>query len=123
MAGRCTRQSGMKKLLGVVAATLLAACGSLGGTETEGGANANDRSNGGEEGALLEAGAMVVSPSGAYIVARRNATTLIVDVHGQELKELALRGERFAFSKTRDVVYAVLEDLEGVVAIDLATGT
>ena len=89
----------------------------------EGGANANDRSNGNAEGDRLETGAMAVSPSGAYIVARRNTTTLIVDVHGQRLTELDIVGERFVFSKKREVVYAVLANLEGVVAIDLAKTT
>jgi hypothetical protein len=101
----------------------MAACapGSEGG---EGGANANDRTDGeASEGDRLESGAMAISPNGAYIVARRNATTLIVDVKGEKVTELPLVGERFAFSKTRDVVYAVLANLEGVVAIDLATTT
>jgi hypothetical protein len=99
----------------------MAACGELGDGSTEGGANANDRSNGNAEGELLETGAMAISPSGAYIVARRNTTTLIVDVVGQRLVELDIIGERFVFSKNREVVYAVLANLEGVVAIDLAT--
>ena len=64
---------------------------------------------------------MAISPSGSYIVARRNTTTLIVDVHAQRLVELDIIGERFVFSKKREVVYAVLANLEGVVAIDLAT--
>jgi hypothetical protein len=100
---------------------LLAACNAVSDGTQEGGANANDRSNGNAEGDLLETGAMAVSPSGAYIVARRNTTTLIVDVHGQQLTELQLVGERFVFSKKREVVYVVLANLEGVVAIDLAT--
>ncbi len=112
----------MKRLLGFVGATLLAACSAVpDGRGEEGGANANDRSNGNAEGDRLETGAMAVSPSGAYIVARRNTTTLIVDVHGQRLTELDIVGERFVFSKKREVVYAVLANLEGVVAIDLAT--
>lgn len=99
----------------------MAACNAVGDGTEEGGANANDRSDGNAEGDRLETGAMAVSPSGAYIVARRNTTTLIVDVHGQKLTELNLLGERFVFSKKREVVYAILANLQGVVAIDLAT--
>ena len=111
----------MKRLLGCFAAMFLAACSGAADRAEEGGANANDRSNGNAEGERLETGAMAVSPSGAYIVARRNTTTLIVDVQGQRLTELDLIGERFVFSKKREVVYAVLANLQGVVAIDLAT--
>ncbi len=113
----------MKKLGGVVVGLLLAACNAVGDGTQEGGANGSDRSNGNAEGDMLEDGAMAVSPSGAYIVARRNATTLIVDVHGAKLEELELRGERFVFSKTREVVYAMLADRAGIVALDLATAT
>lgn len=112
----------MKRLLGCVAALFLAACSGVGSDGGgEGGANANDRSEGNAEGERLETGAMAVSPSGAYIVARRNTTTLIVDVHGQKVTELDIVGERFVFSKKREAVYAVLANLQGVVAIDLAT--
>ncbi len=111
----------MKRLLGCFAAMLLAACTGVEDGQEEGGANANDRSGGSAEGERLETGAMAVSPSGAYIVARRNTTTLVVDVHGQRVTELDVVGERFVFSKKREVVYAVLANLQGVVAIDLAT--
>jgi hypothetical protein len=117
----------MKHLLGWLGtgclAALMVACGPVGNGDQEGGANANDRSNGtASEGDKLETGAMAISPNGAYIVARRNTTTLIVDVHNQKLTELEnIMGERFVFSKKRDVVYAVLANLEGVVAIDLAS--
>lgn len=105
-----------------LSACLVAACGPTSGGDGSGGANANDRSDStASEGDKLETGAMAVSPSGAYIVARRNTTTLIVDVHKQTLVELDLIGERFVFSKTREVVYVVLANLEGVVALDLAT--
>src|SRR4051794_19946915 len=111
----------MKRWLGYVGMMLLAACNAVGDGTQEGGANANDRSDGNADGDRLETGAMAISPSGAYIVARRNTTTLIVDVHAQRLTELDLIGERFVFSKKRAVAYAVLANLEGVVAIDLAT--
>lgn len=111
----------MKRLLGWGAALLLAACSGVADGTQEGGANANDRSNGNAEGDLLETGAMAIGPTGNYIVARRNTTTLIVDVHAQRLVELDIIGERFVFSKKREVVYAVLANLGGVVAIDLAS--
>jgi hypothetical protein len=114
----------MKRPLGfLVLAPLLAltACSAPVDGAPQGGANANDRTSGNAEGERLETGAMAVSPSGGYIVARRNATTLIVDVAGKKLTELDLVGERFVFSKRREVVYAVLANLEGVVAIDLVT--
>ena len=118
----------MKHVLGWLGmlglAVTMSACGALNGSGEEGGANANDRSNGASsEGDKLETGAMAISPSGAYIVARRNTTTLIVDVHKQSLTELDIVGERFVFAKNREVVYAILADLGGVVAIDLANPT
>lgn len=103
------------------AAMFAVACSPVSPTE-EGGSNAHDRSAGGDEGEVLEAGAMAIAPSGRYIVAQRNTTTLIVDVEGRSYRELDFQGERFAFSKTREVVYVVLKDLGGVVALDLATG-
>lgn len=119
----------MKNLLGrgarVALAVLLAACGTVENDAQEGGANANDRSGGGEVGERLETGAMVVSPNGAWIVARRNTTALFVDVKNQRLREvdgnLGL-SERWIFSPARDVVYAMLPQRMGIVAVDLATG-
>lgn len=101
--------------------TLSAACAPIDQGPAEGGANANDRSNGNAEGDVLETGAMAVSPTGKHVVARRNTSTLVVDVAGNRLTELNLLGERFVFSKTREIVYVVLGNREGVVAIDLAT--
>ncbi len=116
----------MRNLLGLAVAVILGcsglACGNVGGTE-EGGANGNDRTNGGDEGEVMETGAMAISPSGAYIVARRNTTTLIVDVNAKKYTELEIVGERFAFSKKRDVVYVVLAGTSGAMAIDLKTAT
>lgn len=111
----------MRNWLGLVGALLIGGCAAVDGGGPEGGANANDRSDGNAEGDRLETGAMAVSPSGAYIVARRNTTTLIVDRQGERYTELDIVGERFVFSKAREVVYAVLANLQGVVAIDLAT--
>src|SRR5688572_2306980 len=111
----------MTRTLGLLGLLFLAACNSASDETPEGGANANDRTGGNAEGDKLETGAMAVSPSGAYIVARRNTSTLIVDVRGEKLTELAVAGERFVFSKKREVVYVMLPNLEGVVALELAT--
>lgn len=97
------------------------ACAPVLGSE-EGGANANDRSSETTDGERLETGAMAVSPSGAYVIAQRNTSTLIVDVKGQSYRELAFQGERFVFARGREVVYVVLPDRAGVIAMDLATG-
>ncbi len=97
------------------------ACAPIGGSE-EGGANANDRSSGTSDGERLETGAMAVSPTGAYVIAQRNTSTLIIDVKGKSYRELAFQGERFVFSPSREVVYIVLPDRAGVIAMDLASG-
>lgn len=118
----------MKRILGlggVVVAMLAVGCGPLGSEAgsrgDEGGANANDRSDGSGDSELLETGAMAVSPSGDYIVARRNTTTLIVDVKARSLVELPLAAERFLFARSKDVVFVVLPNRAGVVALDLPT--
>lgn len=115
----------MKNLLGSAVALLamacVVACGPVTTTE-EGGANANDRSAGGEDGEELETGAMAVSPSGNYVIAQRNTTTVIVDLKASTYRELDFQGSRFVFSRTREVAYVVLTGLEGVMAMDLATG-
>jgi hypothetical protein len=89
---------------------------------TQGGANTNDRSSGGDEGEKLLTGAMTISPNGKYIIAARSDLSILVDVDAQTSQELALRADRWVFSKTRDVAYAMLQNRAGVVAIDLATG-
>ncbi|MFO0735431.1 MAG: hypothetical protein U0270_06110 [Labilithrix sp.] len=110
---------------GLLVALFAVGCGPVGdqsgSTGDEGGANANDRSSGNGDSELLETGAMAVSPTGDYIVARRNTTTLIVDVKGSSLTELPLAAERFLFAKSKNVVYVVLPDREGVVALDLGS--
>lgn len=112
----------MTRTLGLLALLPLLACAPVAtGDSEEGGANANDRTGGNAEGDTLETGAMAVSPDGSYIVARRNTTTLIVSVRDQALTELEMVGERFVFSKTRPVVYVLLANRAGVVALDLAT--
>jgi hypothetical protein len=114
----------MKRLLGVAMAMMLAACADVGDPTqgTQGGANTNDRSNGGDEGEKLLTGAMTISPNGKYILAARADLTILVDVQAEELKELPIKADRWVFSKTRDVAYAMLQNRGGVVAVDLATG-
>jgi hypothetical protein len=120
----------MKKILGLsslLVAVFAVACGPLGDpgndrpSGDQGGANANDRSSGTGDSELLETGAMAVSPTGDYIVARRNTTTLIVDVKASSLTELPLAAERFLFAKSENAVYVVLPNRAGVVKLDLAT--
>lgn len=112
----------MKKMFVCAVAMLAAACGPLSGADGEGGANANDRSDGADDGELLSDGAMAISPSGSYLVAQRSATSVIVDVRAMSYRELSFKGERFVFSKTRDVAYVFLPNRAGVAALDLATG-
>ena len=108
---------------------LLGMCGVWGiaclpaeGAGEQGGANANDRSGGGDSGELLENGAMMVSPSGSFVIAQRRDSTVIVDAKALSYRELGVKADRIVFSKTREVAYAVLADRAGIVAIDLATG-
>lgn len=116
----------MKKSLHVawLASTLVCAAGCLpdGTGGEQGGANANDRSGGGDSGELLESGAMTVSPSGAFVIAQRRDTTVIVDVKAQSYRELDVKADRIVFSKTREVAYAVLAGRAGVTALDLPSG-
>src|SRR5688500_7796595 len=118
----------MKRLLGVAMTMMMAlgsaACADVGDPTqgTQGGANTNDRSGGGDDGEKLLTGAMTISPNGKYILAARSDLTIVVDVQAQTSRELAFKADRWVFSKTRDVAYAMLANRAGVVAIDLATG-
>ncbi|MBS2015834.1 MAG: hypothetical protein JST00_23300 [Deltaproteobacteria bacterium] len=117
----------MKKSLHVawLASTLMCAMGCLpsgGGGDEQGGANANDRSTGGDSGELLEDGAMMVAPSGDYVLAQRRTSTVIVDVKARSYRELSVKADRIVFAPMRAVAYAVLANRAGVAAIDLATG-
>jgi hypothetical protein len=87
----------------------------------QGGSNANDRSNGGEQGEPLLTGAMVVSPDGKYVVAQRNQTTVLVNLQSKTAHEMPVTIERFAFSKVSERGFAVLADHTHVVAYDLKT--
>ncbi len=100
-------------------AAAVMACGPLDGS---GGANPNDRTHGGQPGELLLTGAMEVSPDGAFLIEQRTTATVLVDVKAQTATELAARGDRFVFSKKRHVVYEVLPNRAGIVALDLDQG-
>lgn len=105
-----------------LALACLAAC-AVPASDPQGGANANDRSAGGEQGESLLTGAMVVSPNGRYLLAQRNQTSVLVDVKTKTARELPEQVSRFVFSKAGEVGYAVLPARAGVVRYDLATLT
>ena len=94
------------------------------GGDGEGGANANDRSSGGEVGAVFGAAGpeLVVSPSGRFVVTASRRTPTIHDLETETSIELSFLADRVVFSRTREVAYVVKSRLSGVVAIDLATG-
>ena len=98
----------------------LAACGPIAG---EGGANGNDRTNGGQNGDVLLTGAMVVSPDGAYAVMQRNTVSVLVDIQKRTATELPFQGDRFLFAKNHPVLFAVKPNQGGIVAFDLDAGT
>jgi hypothetical protein len=83
------------------------------------GANQNDRSNG-KDGDDLRTGAMVVSPSGRFIVMQRNTVTLIHDVAAATYHELSVPFVRVAFAKRSDTVFASVAG-GSLQAVDLAT--
>ena len=83
------------------------------------GANQNDRSNA-KDGDDLRTGAMVVSPSGRFIVMQRNTVTLVYDVAAATYHELSVPLLRVAFAKRSDTVFAQVA-AGSVQAIDLAT--
>ncbi len=107
--------------LGLLTTLLLATACALPQKTQEGGANANDRSNGGGEGELLVTGIMEVSPDGRRALMERNTTAVMVDLQKQTTLELPFQPRRFVFSKTRDVGYALAPD-GGLSALDLDTG-
>jgi len=106
--------------LGLLSTLLLATACALPQTQ-EGGANANDRSNGGGEGELLQTGIMEVSPDGRRALMVRNTTAVMVDLEKQTTLELPFQPRRFVFSKTRSVGYALAQD-GALSALDLDTG-
>jgi hypothetical protein len=106
--------------LGFILITLGAGC--MPTSTEEGGANANDRTHGGEPGELLLTGAMEISPNGHFAIMQRNTITVILDIQKGTYVELPQQLSRVAFSKERDVAYAWLPDTR-VVALDLASAT
>lgn len=121
-------------LLGVLGLSLLAACTirSQPGDEPTGspadeqvdesvvaGANSNDRSAS-RDGEEFLTGAMVVSPSGRYIVMQRNTVTLVYDAERATYRELATPLARIAFAKKTDTLFAFSTDGK-LAALDLAT--
>src|SRR5689334_11055752 len=86
---------------------LLTACAR---PNVEGGSNANDRSNGGEQGEQLLTGAMVISPDGKFVVAQRNQTSVLLDVDAKNARELSEQVDRFVFTKAGGRGIAVLHD-------------
>jgi len=87
----------------------------------EGGANSNDRSNGGEEGEILLTGSMTLSPDGELALMQRNTTAVLVDLVAKTTRELPFQPERFVFSKVHHVGYAVRPGGD-LVALDLESG-
>lgn len=83
------------------------------------GANQNDRSTG-KDGDDLRTGAMVVSPTGRYIVMQRNTATLVYDVVAGTYREVSTPFLRVAFAKRTETMFAV--SAGSLQAVDLATG-
>lgn len=83
------------------------------------GANQNDRSAS-KDGEELLTGAMVVSPSGRYVVMQRNTLTLVFDVTTNTYHEVNVPWLRVAFARSSDAAYAHTAD-GSIEAIDLAT--
>ncbi len=104
---------------GLVCFWLLASVGCAPDAATEGGANANDRSSGGDGELLGREPELFVSPRGHYAIAADGAVQALVDLDAGTSRALAAAGDRFVFSRTRDVVYVTKPARRGVVAIDL----
>ncbi len=105
--------------LAFVLATAAAACTV---PTAQGGSNANDRSNGGEQGETLLTGAMVVSPDGKYALMQRNETSVLLDIEAKGAREMPEQVARFVFAKSGSRAIAVLQDGVSVVSYELSTG-
>jgi hypothetical protein len=92
-------------------------------TAVEGGSNANDRSNGGEQGEELLTGAMIISPDGKFVIAQRNQTSVLLDVDQKSARELSEQVDRFVFSKAGGRGIAVLHGGTTIASYDLATAS
>jgi hypothetical protein len=87
------------------------------------GANQNDRSLA-KDGDDLQTGAMVVSPSGRYVVMQRNTETLVYDASAAAYHVLPQVLDRIAFAKHGETVFAFSSsgaNGPAVLAIDLAS--
>jgi hypothetical protein len=110
--------------LGIAILITCSACALLGDSSSssgvvEGGANANDRTFGGEPGQRLLTGAMSVSPSGNYAVMQRNTLSVLFDVKNKTYTNLPFRVDRVAHAKSGDI--AVFSEPDNtVVAYDMA---
>ncbi len=85
----------------------------------EGGANAHDRSNGGEQGERLPTGSMSVSSDGQYAIMQRNETTVLLDVANRTTREFPEQVQRFIFAKSGPRGFALFADGQTVVSYKL----
>ncbi len=108
-----------KRFLSLLALPLAIACGGLTSTTEEGGANANDRTfvNDGDE---ILTGAMVMSPSGKFIVLQRNDISVIFDVSAKKYTEVKAQIRRVTFAHATETAFANRAD-GTLLAIDLAS--
>ncbi len=98
-------------------------------SDEEGGANTNDRSEGGNDGAALLTGSMVLSPPsraaageepaarGTYGLMQRNTVSVLVDFEKETAQELDFMVGRWVFSPVEDIAFAVIEG--DLVALEL----
>jgi hypothetical protein len=107
--------------LGLIVASFAVACFPTTPVE-EGGANANDRTFGGDQGEALLTGVMEVSANGHFAVMQRNTITVLLDIQSSSYKELPEQFSRVALSKNQDVGYALLQS-GALVAYDLPTAS
>jgi hypothetical protein len=89
---------------------LMPACTLLAPTDSEGGANSNDRTNGGTEGEPLLTGAMVIATHDSFALMQRNTVSVFVDFSKKTTEEFPSQVSRFVFSKQRAVGYAILDN-------------
>lgn len=82
------------------------------------GANQNDRTLA-KDGDDLQTGAMVVSPSGRYLVLQRNTQTLVYDASAATYYVLPQVLNRVAFAKRGETLFAFSAGSASVLAVDL----
>ena len=106
----------MKRFLFLSASALFMACTY---PTVQGGANANDRSGGGEQGEQLLTGAMVVSPDGKFAVMQRNQTSVLFDIEAMTAKEMPEQVDRLVFAKSGKGFIAVMKSDREIVSYAL----